>query len=81
MKKLTFVLVLVLVLAFGLAGVAYAISNGEPDGDGHPYVGLATDGRWACSGAAISLTVFVTAAHCFDFGNVRVTFDAEPPYT
>jgi len=39
MKKLTFVLVLVLVLAFGLASVAYAITNGQPDGDNHPYVG------------------------------------------
>ncbi len=40
MKKLTFVLVLVLIMAFGLASVAYAITNGQPDGDNHPYVGL-----------------------------------------
>jgi len=88
MKKLTFVLVLILVLAFGLASVAYAITNGQPDGDDHPYVGLLVfdveleDGSivpaWRCSGALIAPDVVLTAGHCTD-GAVaaRVWFDEE----
>ena len=81
MKKLTFVLVLVLVMAFGVASVAYAITNGQPDGDDHPYVGLIVfdddDGpAWRCSGALIAPDVVLTAGHCTD-GAVaaRVWFD------
>ncbi len=56
---------------------ARAITNGTPDGDDHPYVGLVTDGYSVCSGAALSPTLFVTAAHCFDDpgGDVWVTVD------
>lgn len=81
MKKLTLVLVLVLIMAFGLAGVAYAITNGQPDDGAHPYVGLLVfddeDGpAWRCSGALISENVVLTAGHCTD-GAVaaRVWFD------
>jgi len=86
MKKLTFVLVLVLVLAFGLASTAYAITNGQPDGDNHPYVGLIVfdaeypDGSigpaWRCSGALLSPTLVLTAGHCTeDALAARVWFD------
>jgi hypothetical protein len=56
-----------------------AILNGQPDGTDHPYVGLVTDLEFVCSGSAISPTVFVTAAHCFDTPGklVAVTFDPQ----
>ena len=54
-----------------LATSAFALVGGTPDGNRHPYVGaLATrDGR-LCSGTALSATVMVTAAHCFNGGDV-----------
>jgi hypothetical protein len=63
---------------------AGAITNGVPDGNGHPEVGALlapqaySDGTWVtCSGTLISPTVFLTAAHC-DWGLSRmaVTFDS-----
>jgi hypothetical protein len=86
MKKLTIGIVFGLVLVLAIAGVATAITNGQPDGDNHPYVGLLVfdielpDGTqmpaWRCSGALLSPTVVLTAGHCTD-GAVaaRVWFD------
>lgn len=71
-----------LLVALSIAASAVAITDGELDGDGHPYVGLmiAYDGvsAWRCSGALISPTVFVTAGHCTD-GAIFATvyFDAD----
>ncbi|MFH5823790.1 trypsin-like serine protease [Georgenia sp. AZ-5] len=52
-----------------LAPVASAITNGEPDGGRHPYVGLAVfedDGvaTRRCSAALLSATLVLTAGHC-----------------
>jgi hypothetical protein len=72
MKKTILTLILSLVLVLGTAGVAGAITNGVPDGENHPYVGLlvfdsALDTpAWRCSGALISPTVVLTAGHCTD---------------
>jgi hypothetical protein len=84
MKKILFILSLVLIFALALAGTALAITNGQPDGDNHPYVGIALGpatggGYWVCSAAAISPTVLVTAAHCFEGPDVWVTFAETPP--
>ena len=67
---------------FVLAGPALAITYGVPDGNDHPnvgaLVGVFSGGTFPyCSGALISPTVFLTAAHC-DIGRtaVFVTFDS-----
>jgi len=80
MKRFTLCFSVILLALFLLSISAHAITNGQPDGDGHPYVGAANNGVVFCSGAAISPTVFVTAAHCFFYPGerVEVTFDAEP---
>jgi hypothetical protein len=66
-------------------GPVAAITDGTPDGNGHPYVGLMTahaadgDYLWRCSGTLISPTVFVTAGHCTSGANYAVIyFDAGP---
>lgn len=81
MKKITIALVLVLALILGTVSIALAITNGQPDGNNHPYVGLAVfdvDGApaWRCSGTLLSPTVFLTAGHCtFGATAARVWFD------
>jgi len=62
-----------------------AITNGELDGDGHPYVGLMVaqdeDGNplWRCSGTLLSPTLFLTAGHCTEApaAHVEIWFDAD----
>jgi len=79
-RRLIIVTVLVALTA---AAPAAAITNGSPDGQGHPNVGGLVsetqypDGTWLyCSGTLISPTVFLTAAHCGEDGTrVGVTFD------
>ncbi len=70
MKKLSIILAVGICLALVFSGTALAITNGQPDGDAHPYVGitvaLSDEGEpigW-CSAVAVSPTVVVTAAHC-----------------
>lgn len=74
---------LVLALVCALALTALAVTYGQPDGNRHPQVGALvgefSEGKFPyCSGALVSPTVFVTAAHC-DIGTTRVyvTFDTK----
>src|SRR3954453_20359150 len=70
--------------AIGITGVAVAITNGGPDGNGHPEAGAPlapkafSDGTWEeCTGTLIAPTVFLTAAHCDEgVSRVAVTFDS-----
>ena len=82
MRRVALVMLAMALALVMASGVAQAIINGQPDGNRHPYVGLVTDEQYVCSGAAISPTVFITAAHCFDEPGqeVSVTFDPDGFY-
>jgi secreted trypsin-like serine protease len=68
-KNLTLLGALVIALVFSAIPAA-AVTDGELDGNGHPYVGLmvAQDAKknplWRCSGTLISARLFLTAGHC-----------------
>jgi len=84
MKKTLIALVAVLAAAV-VALPASAITDGSPDGDAHPYVGLMVaqdaDGNplWRCSGTLISPTLFLTAGHCTEAPakHAEIWFDAD----
>lgn len=74
------------IAAVGLGtGTASAITNGDLDGNGHPYVGImvAKDASgapmWRCSGTLMSDMVFLTAGHCTEApaASVEIWFDAD----
>lgn len=83
-----------LLLAVGMISSASAITNGVPDEDAHPYVGLIVfdteivpeEGAdpivvptWRCTGSLIAPNVILTAGHCTsDAVKARVWFDPGP---
>jgi len=83
-KQLTAILTTSALLACG-AGPASAITNGDLDGNAHPYVGLmvaqdaAGNPLWRCSGTLLSSTIFLTAGHCTEApaAHVEIWFDAD----
>lgn len=66
-------------------GQASAITDGELDGNGHPYVGLmvaqdaAGNPLWRCSGTLLSSKLFLTAGHCTEApaAHVEIWFAAD----
>ena len=84
-KKMLFVLFSVIVILAVAVSPVGAVTDGELDGEGHPYVGLmvaqTADGTplWRCSGTLISPTIFLTAGHCTEdpAEHVEIWFDAD----
>ena len=80
MRRVLGVLVVILGLTAVAASPAAAVTGGEPDGNGHPNVGLilfySADGRFRCSATLVSPTVLLTAGHCTDgtLGKTLVDF-------
>jgi hypothetical protein len=77
MKRHLIINALAAVLSLLSIGAAHAITNGQPDGDKHPYVGLIifdvynpvlgrNEPTWRCSGSLIAPNVVLTAGHCTD---------------
>lgn len=86
MKKIVVSFVMVLVLVLSTVGVASAVTDGEKDGNGHPYVVLLlmeVNGAPAfrCSGTLLSATVLLTAGHCAgapgEFSGMRVFTESD----
>lgn len=92
-RKLAVALAAVIVLV--MAAPAAAITWGQPDGDGHPYVGAVlfeqVDGFFSCSATLLSPRVALTAGHCTESAGVVnlntwvkfdpvITFDGIGPF-
>jgi secreted trypsin-like serine protease len=83
-KILIAVLAAVSILAI-VPSLAWAVTDGELDGNGHPYVGLMVaqtangDPLWRCSGTLLSPTIFLTAGHCTESpaAHVEIWFAAD----
>jgi len=83
-KALLFVVSTLAIAVIAINPLA-AITDGELDGNRHPYVGLmvaqAADGTplWRCSGTLLSATVFLTAGHCTESpaAHAEIWFDAD----
>jgi len=91
LNKRLFGLLAAIVLLLAIVIPVAAITNGQPDGNHHPYVGLAVfddapgHPAWRCSASLISPNVVLTAGHCTDgavaarvWFNEDVTYDKVP---
>jgi trypsin len=85
-KPLTVLAAVIAALVIGLVP-ASAITDGTPDHNGHPYVGLmvaknaAGVPQWRCSGTLMSSTVFMVAGHCTEApaAEIEIWFDSGDP--
>jgi Trypsin len=85
LKKFAITAAVVALLLTLAVSPAEAVTDGEMDGEGHPYVGLmiAQDEQgnplWRCSGTLLSSTLFLTAGHCTEApaAHVEIWFDAD----
>ena len=83
-KMLFVVFSVIAILAVAISPVG-AVTDGELDGNGHPYVGLmvaqtaAGAPLWRCSGTLITPTLFLTAGHCTEApaAHVEIWFAAD----
>jgi hypothetical protein len=79
---------LVVTVLLATAAPVVAVTNGQPDENGHPYVGVMIQPIpsmpgfvFVCSGVALSPTKFLTAAHCADPAQpVFVSYKSGPPF-
>ena len=83
-KKLAAIFGVALIIVIALSGTAYAITNGQPDGDAHPYVGMVvtwdgdSDYVYLGTGSLIAPQVVLTAGHMTDDPSIAfvwVSFD------
>jgi V8-like Glu-specific endopeptidase len=90
-KRKLLVVILVVLVALTLAIPAAAITDGELDGDGHPYVVLILmevggEPMYRCSGTLIEPTVVLTAGHCTNnypdepFSGMRIFTESDVEY-
>jgi hypothetical protein len=85
MRRTGFILFIVMALLAVTFVPALAVTDGTPDGNGHPYVGLMVaydatgQALWRCSGTLLSSTVFLTAGHCTEApaASATVWFDSD----
>lgn len=84
-KKFVLTTIAAVAIIATTVGPAQAITDGEPDGERHPYVGLMVaqdmngNPLWRCSGTLMSPTIFLTAGHCTEApaAHVEIWFDAD----
>lgn len=84
-KKMLFAIFSVMMLLAVAVSPVGAVTDGELDGNGHPYVGLmvAQDAEgnplWRCTGTLLSSTVFLTAGHCTEApaAHAEIWFNAD----
>lgn len=85
MRKKLILILSIMVIALLVVTPALAITDGELDDEGHPFVGLMVaqdaDGNplWRCSGTLLSPTLFLTAGHCTEApaAHAEIWFDAD----
>ena len=85
MRRKLFVFPILLALLAASIMPAMAVTDGELDGEGHPYVGLMVaqdaDGvpLWRCSGTLMSPKIFLTAGHCTEApaAHIEIWFDSD----